>query len=54
MWASYFAGFIKSWMGEPEAAVGHLIHAMRLSPVDPLMPLMQMAMAHAHFFAGRL
>ncbi|MCK1395464.1 winged helix-turn-helix domain-containing protein [Bradyrhizobium sp. 1] len=53
MWASYFAGFIKSWMGEPEAAVGHLMYAMRLSPVDPLMPLMQVATAHAHFFAGR-
>ncbi len=53
MWASYFAGFIKSWMGEPEAAVAHLLHAMRLSPVDPLMPLMQAATAHAHFFAGR-
>jgi adenylate cyclase len=26
---------------------------MRLSPVDPLMPLMQMVTAHAHFFAGR-
>lgn len=53
MWASYFAGFIKSWMGEPEAAVAHLMYAMRLSPVDPLMPLMQAATAHAHFFAGR-
>ncbi|GIQ77261.1 winged helix-turn-helix domain-containing tetratricopeptide repeat protein [Bradyrhizobium sp. RD5-C2] len=53
MWASYFAGFIKSWMGEPDAAVTHLAYAMRLSPVDPLMPLMQAAMAHAHFFAGR-
>lgn len=53
MWASYFAGFIKSWLGEPERAVAHLALAMRLSPVDPLMPLMQVAMAHAHFFAGR-
>ena len=53
MWASYFAGFIRSWLGEPDAAVAHLTHAMRLSPVDPLMPLMQMAMAHAQFFAGR-
>ena len=53
MWASYFAGFIKSWLGEPEAALGHLTHAMRLSPIDPLMPLMQMVTAHAHFFAGR-
>ncbi|WP_426410678.1 winged helix-turn-helix domain-containing protein [Bradyrhizobium ganzhouense] len=53
MWACYFAGFIKSWMGEPEAATSHLALAMRLSPVDPLMPLMQVAMAHAHFFAGR-
>lgn len=38
---------------EPKAAVAHLAYAMRLSPVDPLMPLMQAAMAHAHFFAGR-
>jgi TolB-like protein len=53
MWASYFAGFIKSWLGEPDAALGHLMHAMRLSPIDPLMPLMQMVTAHAHFFAGR-
>jgi TolB-like protein len=53
MWASYFAGFIKSWLGEPEAALVHLMHAMRLSPIDPLMPLMQMVTAHAHFFAGR-
>lgn len=53
MWATYFGGFIKSWMGEPEAAIAHLTHAMRLSPVDPLMPLMQMATAHAHLFAGR-
>jgi TolB-like protein/tetratricopeptide (TPR) repeat protein len=53
MWASYFAGFIRSWLGEPDAAVAHLIHATRLSPVDPLMPLMQMAMAHAQFFGGR-
>jgi adenylate cyclase len=53
MWACYFAGFIKSWLGEPEAAIAHLAYAMRLSPVDPLMPLMQAAMAHAHFFAGR-
>jgi TolB-like protein len=53
MWASYFAGFIKSWMGEPEAALTHLTYAMRLSPMDPLMPLMQMVTAHAHFFAGR-
>ncbi|RXT48612.1 winged helix-turn-helix domain-containing tetratricopeptide repeat protein [Bradyrhizobium betae] len=53
MWASYFAGFIKSWVGEPEAAVVHLMYAMRISPVDPLMPLMQAATAHAHFFAGR-
>jgi len=53
MWASYFAGFIKSWLGEPDAAIAHLMHAMRLSPIDPLMPLMQMVTAHAHFFAGR-
>ena len=53
MWASYFAGSsrVAGRAGVPPMA--HLTHAMRLSPVDPLMPLMQMAIAHAHFFAGR-
>jgi tetratricopeptide (TPR) repeat protein len=31
----------------------HLTHAMRLSPLDPLTFVAQMAMAFAYFFAGR-
>ena len=41
------------WLGEPELAIRHLTQAIRLSPVDPHMHMMQTAIAHAHFFAGR-
>ena len=33
------------WLGEPELAIDHLQRAMRLSPVDALMFMMQGAMA---------
>jgi TolB-like protein/class 3 adenylate cyclase/Tfp pilus assembly protein PilF len=51
--ALYWGGWIKIWLGEPEMAIARLAHAMRLSPLDPRMALMQAAMAHGHFFAGR-
>ena len=35
------------------AAIEHFAHAMRLSPLDPLMFVMQNGIAFAHFFAGR-
>jgi TolB-like protein/tetratricopeptide (TPR) repeat protein len=47
------SGWVKIWLGEPEAALEHLALAMRLSPLDPHMYMMQAATAHAHFFAGR-
>jgi tetratricopeptide (TPR) repeat protein len=34
-------------------AIEHLERAVRLSPLDPLMPWIQAAIAHAHFVAGR-
>jgi tetratricopeptide (TPR) repeat protein len=46
-------GWVKVYLGEPEAAIEHLMHAMRLSPLDPLMFGMHSGMAFAHFFAGR-
>jgi tetratricopeptide (TPR) repeat protein len=47
------SGWVKVWLGEPELAIQHLAQAMRLSPLDPHMYMMQTAIAHAHFFAGR-
>ena len=44
---------MKVWLGEPELAIEHLTQAMRLSPLDPFIHMMQIAISHAHFFAGR-
>jgi len=51
--AWHFSGWIRIYLGEPEIAIEHLAHAMRLSPVDPLTFVALMATAFAHFFAGR-
>jgi tetratricopeptide (TPR) repeat protein len=47
------SGYVRVWLGEPEAAIDYLQRAMRLSPVDPLIFMMQTALATAHFIAGR-
>lgn len=46
------SGWVKVWLGEAELAIEHLDRAMRLSPLDPFMHMMQTAAAHAHFFAS--
>jgi len=46
------SGWLRVWRGEPELALDHLAHAMRLSPFDPLMHI-HAAMAYAHFIASR-
>jgi TolB-like protein len=51
--AWHFSGWARIYLGEPEVAIEHLAHAMRLSPLDPLTFVKQMAIAFAHFFAGR-
>ena len=51
--AWHFSGWVRIYLGEPEVAIEHLAHAMRLSPLDPLTFVKQMAIAFAHFFAGR-
>jgi adenylate cyclase len=51
--ALHWSGWAKVWLSEPEAAIVHLTHAMRLSPVDPFLQMMKVAIAHAQFFAGR-
>jgi TolB-like protein/class 3 adenylate cyclase len=50
-WA--FGGWVKNWLGEPEAAIERFARAMRLSPLDPSLLRMPSGTAHAHFFLGR-
>jgi TolB-like protein len=47
------SGWVKACHGDPDAAIEHLAHAMRLSPLDPLKFFMLTFMAFAHFIAGR-
>jgi tetratricopeptide (TPR) repeat protein len=51
--AWYSSGWVRNWLGQPDLAIEHFAHAMRLSPLDPVMGLMQVGTAHAHFFANR-
>jgi adenylate cyclase len=52
-WAWLYSGWARVRLGQPDAAIEHFAHAMRLSPLDPLITDVQAATAHAHFFAGR-
>jgi TolB-like protein len=51
--AWFLGGFVRVWRGDPDGAIEHFAHAMRLSPLDPEMYRMQAGMAVAHLFAGR-
>jgi TolB-like protein/Tfp pilus assembly protein PilF len=48
-----FSGWVKSWLGEPEAAIERFARAMRLDPLDPRIGGMRSGVAHAHFLAGQ-
>ncbi|MBV7548061.1 winged helix-turn-helix domain-containing tetratricopeptide repeat protein [Pseudomonas sp. PDM26] len=50
--AWFLGGILRALHGETDAAIEHLQHAVRLSPLDPEMFRMQVGMALAHFFAG--
>jgi adenylate cyclase len=51
--AWFYGGWVKNYLGEPEAAIGRFARAMRLSPFDPRAIGMRGGTAHAHFFLGR-
>jgi len=51
--AWYFSGWLRIYLGKPDVAIEHFAHAVRLSPLDPLIHNVQFGTAHAHFFAGR-
>ena len=46
-------GWMKNWLGEPEAAIERFARAMRLNPLDRWISGMQAGIAHAHFFLDR-
>ena len=48
-----FSGFVKVFLGQPDEAIEPLERALRLSPLDPLIFIVQMGFIFAHFFAGR-
>jgi tetratricopeptide (TPR) repeat protein len=51
--AWYLSGWVGIFRGEPEIAIEHFAHAMRLSPLDPVKMFMQTGTALAHMLAGR-
>jgi TolB-like protein len=51
--AWFLGGFLRALHGETDAAIEHMAHAIRLSPLDPELFRMQAGMALAHFFAAR-
>jgi TolB-like protein len=51
--AWYLSSWVRTWLGEREIGLQHAARAMRLSPLDPQLYMMQAATAFAHFFAGR-
>jgi TolB-like protein len=51
--AWYSSGWVRIYLGDPDVAVAHFAHVMRLSPLDQRMFLMQLGTAFAHFIAGR-
>ncbi|MGY8664246.1 winged helix-turn-helix domain-containing tetratricopeptide repeat protein [Bradyrhizobium sp. UFLA05-109] len=48
-----FGGWVKIWLGEPEAAIERFARAIRLSPLDPWLMGMRAGTAYAHFFLDR-
>jgi TolB-like protein/class 3 adenylate cyclase len=52
-WAWHFSAIGKAFLGEYDVAIERATRGMRLSPHDPQMFGMQIAVAWAHFFAGR-
>ena len=52
-WAWHSSGWLRCFLGEPELAVKHLEHGMRLSPLDPFVFRAYAGLACAHLLAGR-
>jgi len=46
------SAWLRVWRGEPDLALEHVAHAMRMSPLDPSVSIMHGATAYAHFLAS--
>jgi TolB-like protein len=51
--AWFYGGWVKNFLGEPEAAIERFARAMRLSPLDPRAMSIRSGTAHAYFILGR-
>jgi tetratricopeptide (TPR) repeat protein len=51
--AWHSSGWLRAFLGEPELAIKHLEHGMRLSPLDPFVFRAYAGLACAHILAGR-
>jgi adenylate cyclase len=51
--AWHWGGWVKNFLGEPEAAIERFARALRLSPLDPSAVGMRAGTAYAHFLLGR-
>ena len=47
------SGAVQAWLGDPDTAIEYLTRALRLSPLDPLMPRWLNMIGFAHFLTGR-
>ena len=52
-WGWYFSGWVRIYLGEPETAIEHATLAMRLSPNDPHLFIMEAVVSYGHLYAGR-
>jgi TolB-like protein/Tfp pilus assembly protein PilF len=52
-WAWLYSGWVKATIGDADQAIERIAQAKRLSPHDPQDVSIQIAMAFAHFIAGR-
>jgi TolB-like protein len=52
-WAWLSSALVRVWLGESSVAIEHANRAIRLSPQDVQVFVMQFAIGLAHFFAGR-
>jgi adenylate cyclase len=52
VWGWLYGGWVRVWLGEPEAAIERVSYALRLSPSDPDSYSKYCALAFAHFFTG--
>ena len=51
--ARNWSGWVHLYLGDVDAAIEQFQVALRLSPLDPRIFIVQTGLAYAHFFAGR-